>query len=173
MRELTGAIASGDTRAFACFYRDWFGRAFGFARRATGRDEAFCLDVVQDAMLRVIRSMRALESEQEVSNWLYAVVKSCAYDHLRKERRRVERESKVSERPEASADLLERIEWLKAELAQLDAKTYPLIALRFRFGWTLARIGLALGLKPGAVDGKIRRATGQLKKKWTQTQDEP
>lgn len=173
IRELTGAIASGNTEAFALFYRDWFDLAYGFARRATGRDEAFCLDVVQDAMLRVIRSMQAMDTENDLAKWLYAVVKSCAYDHLRKERRRIARESQDRKRPEVGDELQERLEWLRSELAQLDARTFPLIALRYRFGWTLERIGQALGIKPGAVDGRIRRTASELKKKWAETQDEP
>lgn len=172
IRELTGAIASGDTEAFASFYRDWFDRAYGFARRATGRDEAFCLDVVQDAMLRVIRSMREMDSEQDVSNWLFAVVKSCAYDSLRKERRRIARESTGRRQAEVNEELSERLAWLRAELAHLDPGVFPLLALRYRFGWTLERIGQTLGIKPGAVDGRIRRTASELKKKWAETQDE-
>lgn len=169
MRELTGAIASGDTEAFGRFYRDWFNRAFRYARLATGRDEAFCLDVVQDAMLRVIRSMRAMNTEQEVSNWLRAVVKSCAYDRLRKDRRRMMRESRAADKSECDAATAGRLAWLESELSQLDARTFPLLVLRFRFGWTLQQIGRVLGIKPGAVDGRIRRATEELRKSWNES----
>ena len=63
------------------------------ARQATGRDESFCLDVVQDAMMRVIRSMSEMQTEEDVTRWLRAVVMNCAYDLLRKERRRRIREN--------------------------------------------------------------------------------
>lgn len=171
-RELTSAIASGDSEAFARFYRGWFDRAYGYAKRATGRDEAFCLDVVQDAMMRVIRSMRAMESEKEVGNWLRAVVTSCAYDRLRKEKRGHLREAGAAARkPDEGDDFHERLAWLRTELSNLDPATHPLIVLKFRFGWTLERIGQVLGLKPGAVDGRIRRATQELKEKARESQD--
>jgi RNA polymerase sigma factor (sigma-70 family) len=131
------------------------------------------MDVVQDAMLRVIRSMPAMKSEKDLGNWLRAVVTSCAYDRLRKEHRRRRRETAVI-RDEAIMEdaLTERLAWLRSELVQLDAKVFPLLALRFRFGWTLERIGQAFGLKPGAVDGKIRRATKELRENWTESNDE-
>ena len=170
---MTAAIASGNTEAFARFYRDWFDRAFADARRATGRDESFCLDVVQDAMMRVVRAMRVMESEGELRNWLRVVVTRCAYDRLRKEKRTRMREAGVAGEDEATGQVLdERLAWLQAELNTLDAGTRSLFVLRFRLGWTLDRIGRLLGLKAGAVDGRIRRATQELKQKATQSHDE-
>ena len=62
IKTLTGAIAAGDTDAFSRFYRARFDQMLAEAVRATGRDESFCLDVVQDAMMRVIRSMKPMSS---------------------------------------------------------------------------------------------------------------
>lgn len=173
VQNLTTAIASGDAQAFARFYRAWFDRAYGHAKRATGRDEAFCLDVVQDAMMRVIRSMRAMETEKEIGNWFRAVVTHCAYDRLRKEKRdRIREMGAAAGRPAQDDELNERLAWLHSELARMDPKVFPLIALRFRFGWTLQRMGQVLKLKPGAVDGRIRRVTEQLRKKWSEPDDD-
>ncbi len=55
---MTAQIAAGHPEALCGFYRSWFDTIFTEARRATGRDESYCLDVVQDAMRRVIRSMK-------------------------------------------------------------------------------------------------------------------
>src|SRR3954464_2660020 len=52
---LTASLAAGDRAAVEAFYRRYFELLFRAARRAAGRDEAFCLDVVQEAVLRVIR----------------------------------------------------------------------------------------------------------------------
>src|SRR5690606_3993650 len=51
--QTTSAIARGDTEAFAQFYEIWFDRLVHMTRSITGRDESFCLDVTQDAMLRI------------------------------------------------------------------------------------------------------------------------
>ncbi len=37
--------------------------------------------------------------------------------------------------------------------------------MRHRFGWTLQDIGRALGLSPGAVDGRLRRLVRTLRKR--------
>ncbi len=102
------------------------------ARRATGRDEMFCLDVVQDAVLRVIRTVRPVESEAAArSAWLRLVVRTAAYDLLRREQRQPARNARrgrrssavpgpsmattPTRRPRAPA-------WLRDELAHLDPR---------------------------------------------------
>jgi len=118
--------------------------------------------------MRVIRSMQEMQTEQEVARWLRAVVMSCAYDQLRKDRRRTVREHAATPTsPEARDALEDRLDWLRSELAKLDPKISLLIALRFRFGWTLQRIGALLGMKPGAVDGRIRRGLEEISEKRT------
>ena len=137
---LTAAIASGDPEAFARFYDAWFDKALVEARRSTGRDDEFCLDVVQDAMMRVIRSIRPLESEAALHRWMRVVVRSCACDRLRSDIR------------------------LHEQLEQLDDRDVHLLVMRHRFGWTLHRIGRALGVSHGAVDRRLRRLVSRLRK---------
>ena len=68
--ELTGAIARGDTVAFGEFYEVWFDRAFSMARSVSKRDESFCLDVVQDTMMRAVKYMKPMPSEKALTNWM-------------------------------------------------------------------------------------------------------
>ena len=94
--QLSAAMAAGDAGAVEVFYREYFDWMYAHARRCTRRDESFCLDVVQDAVLRVIRTVKAVESESRFRGWLKLVVKTTAFDLLRNERRRVLRESIAS-----------------------------------------------------------------------------
>jgi len=179
----TQGVAAGRRDAFADFYCAHFDRMYRQARHATGRDESFCLDVVQDAMLRVIRSLRVpFGSERALHAWLRRVVVSCAIDRLRAEQRGLrERKPSVTQGVQALADQLahgqgahpdtatsmpteERLAWLRAELSQLPDAQSKLIVMRYRFGWTLERIGRAVGLSPSAVDGRIRRTITRLQK---------
>lgn len=167
VHQLTAAIASGDTQAFARFYTHWFDFALAQARLASNRDEQFCLDVVQESMMKVIRSIKPIESEAHLQNWLRTVVQSCCYDLLRRERRRRRRElNNALTQPNRSIhdhQLDERLEWLRGQLSSLDPEQVRLLSMRFRLGWTLQRIGSALGLKPGAVDGRITRSIAALR----------
>jgi RNA polymerase sigma factor (sigma-70 family) len=172
VKELTAAIASGDTEAFARFFRDRFPHMYADARRATDRDESFCLDVVQDAMMRVIRSIKVMDTEQRLRNWLRVVVQTCAYDRLRMELRRRQREEARAQDPAWSAQddgAVERLAWIRSELTRADDPAMQVLTMRYRFGWTLERIGAALGLKPGAVDGRVRRALTQLRSRAQET----
>lgn len=137
------------------------------ARQATGRDESFCMDVVQDAMLRVIRRLPIIDDEPALSAWIRRVVISAAYDRLRSELRRARREKSFA-RDQAHASRTgpaddERLIWLRQRLAELEPDAASLIRLRFGLGWTLARISASLGLKPGAVDGRIGRVAKRMR----------
>lgn len=163
---LTAAMAAGDAAAVECFYRGYFDALYKEARRATGRDEAFCLDVVQEAVLRVLRSVRRVESEAQLAAWLRLVVRTTAYDLLRGESRRRRREaatvpanSRASGHDESDAQL----EWLRRQIESLDPQLIRIIELRFRDGWRLARIARKLGLSIGTVDGRLRRALKRLR----------
>src|SRR3954471_16462602 len=86
--KLTAGMAAGDAKAVESFYRRYFDWLYAQARRATRRDEAFCLDVVQDAVLRIVRTIRRVSTESELRAWLRLVVQTTALDRLRCERRR-------------------------------------------------------------------------------------
>ena len=181
VRSLTEAIASGNTEAFATFYRQWFDTMYAQARKASGRDESFCLDVVQDAMLRVIKSVPPMASGDDLRRWLRVVVQSCAYDRFREEVRRRSREQRAvavrasnnsNGKVGAEENTVDRIRWLERQLQSLDDRDLQLLLMRHRFGWTLKRIGQALGMKPGAVDGRIRRVLRKLRRRAKEQSDE-
>lgn len=175
--ETTGAIASGDTEALARFYDTWFERLLADARGATHRDESFCLDVVHDAMMKVIKSLKPIGSEPELRCWLKTVVYRCAFDRLRSEARRLERERAAAGGLAAEArahddsagtdsreEVLDRLHWLDAQLRMMNEQPAQLLTMRYRLGWTLRRIGDALGLSPGAVDGRLSRITAKMRR---------
>ena len=163
VRDITTAIASGNPEAFAQFYRQWFDIVLAEVRLAAGAkgcDEQFCLDMVQETMIRVIRSIKPMDSQAALHTWLRVVAQSCCYDHFRSQKRRMRREAAATAPKEQASDsreLNERLDWLHKQLTSLDSGDVHLLTLRFRMGWTLQRIGQSLGLKPGAVDGRISR----------------
>lgn len=170
VRALSAAVARGDRAALSRLYELQFDRLFRIALAATRRDESFCLDVVQDAFLRIIRALPVLETQTALDAYLRRTVLSCARDRFRRDSRRSAREevrsradteisSSESELP--ASEVLSRID---AEIAALDDESRFIFESRFRFGWTLARIGSALDLKPGAVDGKLSRIVRRVRR---------
>ncbi len=169
---ITAAIASGDRAAFARLYEAKFGLVFAAARRATGRDEHACLDIVQEAFMRAIRKIKRLESEAALDGWLVTTTTRAAYDAMRAERRRARRETGAShaeaDRALGACGLVEdaeRLGWLRGQLASLDRAASDAVDLRLRAGMTLSQVGRALGLSPGAVDGRVNRTVARLRER--------
>jgi len=163
--QLTSAVARGQEPAVELFYRRFFDLLYRHARQVSQRDESFCLDVVQDAMLRIMRTIRPVATEAQLVAWLKLIVKSVAYDALRRERRRKGREAArgtVDNQP--ATDESERLAWLREQLLALDPPLVRLIELRFVHGWKLARIAQLLGLSVGTVDGRLRRALDRIRR---------
>ncbi len=167
--DITRSMANGDSHALAKYYEFTFDIMYHEVVRVSGRCEQTCLDIVQDAMLKAIRSMKTLESPAAVSTWSRAVAKSTAYDWLRKETRNRKLETGLPLRfpDDDQGRLLDaaRLLWIEEELRGLPDGLQSLIALRYRLGWSLKKIGQSVGLKSGAVDGRIHRAIETLRKK--------
>lgn len=171
-RELSTRIAHGDPDALASFYEAWFDRLYGLARKLTRRDESFCLDVVQDAMLRVVRSIEELPSRAALEAWLGRVVQTAALDRMRRELRRARREAEggllrwtVRSRIETAdaLELEERIAWLRGELARLDRRDRAILGARYGGDITFDELGRTLGSTGHAVSSRLRRILVRLR----------
>jgi RNA polymerase sigma factor (sigma-70 family) len=168
VEKLTAAMAAGDENAVETFYREYFDWLYATARAATRRDESFCLDVVQDAVLRIIRTVRRVPHERQLRAWLRLVVQTTAFDHLRREKRRLRHEK--DSRPlfekrgrESFSDCDAQLAWIKQQIEKLDPKIVQIIDWRFEQRWTLARIASRLGVSIGTVDGRLRRALKEIR----------
>lgn len=171
---LTRQMSRGDRAAVERFYRAWFDDLLSLARRAVGpglsRDESLCLDVVHDAVLRVVRCVRPIDppdAARRLRAWLRLVVQSCALDRLRRERRRAARERAAAPHEASpaveSAAIDEQACWLRTQIDRLDPRLARIIELRYDRGWTLAQIAAAVGGSAGSVDGRLRRAIALLR----------
>lgn len=167
--QLTRAVARGDRAALASFYESWFDRCYAAARRLTGRDEAFCLDVVQEAMLRVVRSIRPIASEGALASWMESVVRTAAIDLLRKESRRSARELHARgtgpEPPTLAAAAIgaEQTAWAADAVASLPEADRVLLTERVIRNGTLRDAGAVAGMSGDAAHGRIRRALTRLR----------
>lgn len=173
---LTTAIRRGSAESFARFYDAWFDRAHALVRSWLRRDEAFCLDVVQDAMLRAVRALPPLATDDALAAWMARTLRSVAIDRLRAEVRRARREriAHAAKRardgafapdPTAALHEDERSRWLAAQLAELTELERALLAQRFSGdGKTLEAAGAALGLSGDAVHGRVRRLLSRLRR---------
>ena len=175
-------MAAGDHAALACFYDEYFALMYAEARAVTRGDEATCLDVVQDSMVKLLGSIRTMHSREQLDAWTRRLVRSVAIDHLRKQRRRARREAArdakaTTEGPSHGAAYHAWVEtrraWLVRALAGNQDTEARMLRLRYLQGWTLRAIGELLGTTPGAVDGRLRRLVSKLKKQAKGFEHEP
>lgn len=164
--ELTQRFADGDGEALGAIFEILFDELVLDLRRTTGRDDAFAADAVQDAFTKAIRGLPVMETRGQVKAWFERTATNAAIDRIRAENRRRarERRSAPSERQhrDEHAEINESLEALQRRLAEIDEHSRFLIDARIRFGWTLERIGRAIGLRAGAVDGRLRRVMNGL-----------
>jgi RNA polymerase sigma factor (sigma-70 family) len=163
---VSAGVAKGDSAALEALYRAWFARAFGLARGWTRRDEAFCLDVVQEAMLRAIRSLAAVPTGAALDGWMTTAVRSASVDALRREGRRLARERVHAQRRATNEDKPERddLDDVLAALDELDPAEARLLRLRFERDLSLRAAAKYTGSTLGSVHGRIRRAVARLRK---------
>jgi RNA polymerase sigma-70 factor (ECF subfamily) len=166
---ITHGVMRGNRDSFCAYYDAHFELMYREARRLLGDDEHTCMDVVQDAMLKAMRSMKPIDSMASLEQWSRLVVRSTALDWLRvRSRRREQNDLHAAEVSKESTDHLDRqarMAWIEEQLATAEPELRRLISLRYRLGWTLARIAEHFGLKTGAVDGRLRRAIEELRLK--------
>lgn len=84
-RGLIERAQRGDGDAFRALVEQHQQRAFRVARHMTPNDED-ARDLVQEAFLRVFRSLERFDFQYSFSTWLHRIVTNLAIDHLRKRR---------------------------------------------------------------------------------------
>ena len=164
--QLSAGVAAGRSAAIEIWYRRYFDSLYATARRVSGKDEAESLDIVQDAVIRILRTIRPVSEERQLIAWQSLVVRTTAYDYLKTSRRRRQREERAArDRCEAlppTTEEDERLSALRSGIARLDPTLADLLDKRFGQGLTLATIAESLGLSIGTVDGRLRRAMRTL-----------
>ncbi|MEZ6233012.1 MAG: sigma-70 family RNA polymerase sigma factor [Phycisphaerales bacterium] len=167
---LCARVGRGDREAFGVLYEAWFERCYAMARGFTRRDESFCLDVVQETMLRVARRIPAMRGEAELARWMVRAVHSSAIDLLRREARARTRERAAAAREvdgigdgasEAAAG-----EWLERALRDVDEQERAMLQLRYGRDATLEEVGRSAGVSGDAAHGRLRRLIQRLRGSW-------
>jgi len=83
--DLVRRAQTGDEAAFASLVQRHQRRAWRVARNLVPRDED-ADDIVQEAFLRVFRSLERFDFDYGFTTWLFRIVTNLAIDHLRKRR---------------------------------------------------------------------------------------
>jgi RNA polymerase sigma-70 factor (ECF subfamily) len=172
----------GDHEAFRVLVERYQGRAYALALRVL-RDEEQARDAVQDAFLKVYRSLDRFEGRSSFYTWLYRLVMNVCLDLRRRDRsdRHLEWDENLGTEPMAGAAPLagsegslgfapadealrrELREQLAAAIDELPEAARETLVLREVEGLSYAEIAEALGIPKGTVMSRLHYARRRVR----------
>ncbi|MCB9919071.1 MAG: sigma-70 family RNA polymerase sigma factor [Planctomycetes bacterium] len=172
--ELIQAALGGDLAAFESLVARYERKAFWIAFHVLGRVEE-SRDVVQEAFVRVYRSLDRFDFSRNFYTWLYRIVTNLAIDQLRKIRtdRSVQIEGFGDEivgddidRPEDNLEDQELRSDVRRVLADVPARFRTVLALRDLHGISCREIAPILGLTHATVRWRLHKARQLFRERW-------
>lgn len=130
--------------------------------------ESAAVDTVDEAIYKGYLSRKKLRQENYFATWLTRILINVCLDELRRQKR--ECAAEPPERSEApDYDALP----LKEAILRLNDDLRSVIVLRYFSGYTLAETACILGLQPGTVSSRQRKALALLKLELSDEEVEP
>jgi RNA polymerase sigma-70 factor (ECF subfamily) len=176
--ELALRIAAGDTAALEALMRRYNRTLFRTAR-AIVRDDAEAEEALQDAYLKVFRSMAQFRGDSKLSTWLVRIVANEALMRRRKRARsaevvtlhsegdgfepKAEQAMDVNEGPERLAVRAQTRRLLEAKIDALPDAFRTVFMLRALEEFSVEETAQALGIPEATVRTRFFRARGLLR----------
>jgi len=169
-------LSEGDERAFEQVFHACYGPVYGAAYRLLG-NRAEAEEAAQEAFLRLHRQPPTRSSTPNLMGWLITVATNLAYNRLRSERRRRQREEQVTlpAQPMDAADETdvggERARRVRRVLAQLPERQTLILLLRHS-GLSYSEVAEQLGVAPGSVGTLLARAERAFRRAYEECEHE-
>lgn len=170
--QLVAAALHGDQGAFAALVARYQRKGFWIAYHTLGRVEE-ARDVVQEAFLRVYRSLDKFDFERNFYTWFYRIVMNLAIDALRKVKltraMAVEDMAETFAAPDDESAPIERFEtnalvW--QVLDKLDDKFRSVLVLRDLQGLSCRAIAPILKVTHATVRWRLHRGRKLFRERW-------
>jgi RNA polymerase sigma-70 factor (ECF subfamily) len=119
-------------------------------------------DLVQEAFCRLVEQR---PPPQNPSPWLFQVVRNLARDQARRERRQLERETRVARREAVDVDpaLAADARHAAALVERLAPESYEVVVMRLWGGLTLQETAAACGVSIATVHRRYHQALEELR----------
>ncbi len=170
---LINKAAKGDSWAFEQLVNKYEARLYSVALRMCGNRED-AQDCLQDAMLRIYRSLDRFKGQSAFSTWAYRITMNTCLDELRRRRSRAATSldalletgwdpAAETVTPEDAAISAEQRRELEAAIADLPEDMRSAIILREMHDMTYEEISEALDTNIGTVKSRISRGRERLR----------
>jgi RNA polymerase sigma-70 factor (ECF subfamily) len=172
-RELVEAFRGGDEAAFEALVARYVRLAGAVAYGIVGDYES-AADVVQEAFVKAHVALAELREPERLKGWLYGVVRSCALDWLRREKRS-RAQSSLSHmegaedlvpdgaRPGAGAEQRELEERVLREIQALPESYREVVVMKYLDERSYKEISETLGITIETIESRLFRARKILK----------
>ncbi len=160
---LVRRIRAGDVDAFNQFYARYAHRLVRYLFAIVQGDETVAADALQEAMLRIIRGLKPMETEEQLWNWIAKVGRSALFDLLRSDQRYRELLAKLPEPdgPDRSERQLRAA--LQDVLAELASDDRALIEAYYFKKRNQTEIAEELGSTRKAVESRLARLRDRMR----------
>ncbi len=173
---LVAAARDGSDEAFEALFRRYQDRVVGYVRGMVS-DHGRAEDIVQEAFMSALRSLRRTDQEINFRPWIYEIAKNACIDHLRRARRTQEvsidsddfspveenRISQVASGTDATVTRRNQLESLRMAFHDLPPTQHEILVMRELEGLSYDSIGNRMGLTRGAVESLLFRARRRLR----------
>lgn len=155
----------GEREAFDALVERWHGPLWNYLRRVVGDDER-AAEAVQEVWLRVVRGIGRLRDCSRLRAWLFGIARRVVMDRLREkyaEPPHVSLDDSDIAAAEDSPDVIEAIDLMRKELAQLPVAEREVLALFYLRELSLKELADVLAVPIGTVKSRLFRARHALR----------
>ncbi len=168
----------GDEEAFRKLVEHYEERVYWVAYGNVGNEEV-ARDIVQEAFVRVYRSLDTFDLDRNFYTWLCTIVKNLCIDWLRKNGRYskcsiddIANPEDERRHPDQDAHNRELQEEVHRVLEELPEKYRVVLTLRDIEGMDCKDIAEVIDCKPGTTRWRVHRARELFKEQWEEMRDE-
>ena len=163
-------MAAGEEATYYLFYEAYFDRLLRYLLVVTGGNEEAAREALQLALVRVVRHVKAFESEDKFWSWLTVLARSALVDESRKRRRYfsfLERFTRHQETNTVVADNGDADEQLHAlldrQLTALPADEQRLVEQKYILHQSVREIADGQQTTEKAVESKLSRVRQKIR----------
>jgi RNA polymerase sigma-70 factor, ECF subfamily len=187
-RALVDRMLAGEQRAFDEFYAANADRLAAFAARRSGLDSASLEDIVQNTLIKALRSLRSYRAEATLLTWLSSICRHELADAQRTGRRRPAHDSIDSNtsarqqtamlraapehEPEAELESFHMNAAVIETLDALPANYAVVLEAKYGDGMSVEALAQLLDATPIAAQSLLARARLAFRSKWAQRLDQ-
>ncbi|MBS0365375.1 MAG: sigma-70 family RNA polymerase sigma factor [Proteobacteria bacterium] len=179
---LVARMLAGEQRAFNEFYAMAAQRLAAFVRRRSSLDEASVEDLVQETLVKAVRSLDGYRGEAALFTWVVGICRNRLIDQQRHAHRRtggtsldeaaahpewsLRLRAPEAEQPEQRTDAERRGAAIMRALRDLPEPYATLLEAKYGDGLTMRQIARERGITVVAVQSLLARARAAFRSRW-------